>query len=241
VRPPRATIFATLDESAAARHCFVGYEKGVVRLNGHFLGNGFLLRAGSCCVQKSCCGPVRCPPYSSAGQYCRVGYNSRHESTVIPRQRSDSDSVISYHDVPWHFRPACEILERRRRNCSGRDRWRCNAAVACVCRFQLWGNCTFGESADFLARPQVAPNPPANLTGLPFGIQVNTILSCPEPSVTALGILGLAGLLYRRYRKGGSLSVLSGKGAVTYVAIESDPARRLLVNFSQRDGFSGTT
>jgi len=53
-----------------------------------------------------------------------------------------------------------------------------------------------GESADFTATPGVAPNPPANLTGLGNNNILVTVV--PEPSTIALGVLGLGALLLRR-------------------------------------------
>jgi hypothetical protein len=54
----------------------------------------------------------------------------------------------------------------------------------------------FGESADFQVTPGVAPNPPANLTGL--GNTAISVTVVPEPSTIALGVLGLGALLLRR-------------------------------------------
>lgn len=53
-----------------------------------------------------------------------------------------------------------------------------------------------GESDRFTVTPSVAPNPPANLTGL--GNTPITVAAIPEPSTIALGVLGLGALLLRR-------------------------------------------
>lgn len=53
-----------------------------------------------------------------------------------------------------------------------------------------------GQSAEFTVTPSVAPNPPANLTGL--GNSPISVSVVPEPSTIALGVLGLGALLLRR-------------------------------------------
>jgi hypothetical protein len=58
----------------------------------------------------------------------------------------------------------------------------------------------YGESADFTATPSIAPNPPANLSGL--GNNPISVFLCPEPSTVVLSIFGLGLLGVRRFTSG---------------------------------------